>query len=279
MSVEKSELGKSTVYDTDYDPGLLFPIRRSDSRQSLDLPEEMFIGEDLWTCFELSWLLPSGLPAAALANFRIPCQSPNIIESKSFKLYLNSLNFKVFENEAALKQCLVTDLSQAAGAGVSVELRALDMQGGGEIADLSEWPLLESLSLDNATAFSYTPDAKLLQLTHDHTETGKVTRQWCSHLLRSNCPVTNQPDWGSVFIRYEGPEIQAESLLRYIVSFRQCQDFHEHCVERMYADIMQHCACDSLSVYARYTRRGGLDINPLRSTEPDPIPGPRQIRQ
>lgn len=260
MGVEHSQLGKDTVYDAPYDPKLLFPIARSDNRAKLGITGDTlpFSGQDLWTCYELSWLEPSGKPRVAIADFRFPCDSPFIIESKSFKLYLNSLNHHTFASEQALIECMTKDLSEAAGACVNV-----DIHNAGDALNCAAraGTNLDALPVENLT---YQPDSSLLKL--DKTNPNAIEEQLFSELLRSNCPVTGQPDWGTVFIHYQGPAIDHESLLRYIISFRQCQDFHEHCVERIFMDLMAQCQCSELSVYARYTRRGGLDINPYRST-------------
>ncbi len=258
----KSQLGKGTVYDSPYDPGLLFPLSRVENRASLGLSSDLpFHGEDLWTCYELSWLDLQGKPCVGIAYFRVPANSPFMIESKSFKLYLNSLNHKNFENIKVLTKTLVDDLSKAAGMSVSVSVcdvrDALTLNGANE----KRFMCVDDLPV---SGFEYQPNANLLSL--DKAVGGIHEGFLCSHLLRSNCPVTGQPDWGTVFVRYRGQKINHESLLRYIISFRQCQDFHEHCVEQIFIDILEKCACESLSVYARYTRRGGLDINPYRAT-------------
>ena len=272
--VDNSMLGKDSTYVDRYAPELLFPIARSESRASLGISHQAlpFVGEDVWTSYEVSWLNLGGKPQVAIARFQVPCSSPNIIESKSFKLYLNSFNQERLESEAALSALLEKDLSAAAGATVGVTLERLNTVARG----LSE---PEGVCVDDIDAcdFSYEQNPKLLQLDSDQ----EVEETLYSELLRSNCPVTNQPDWGSVVIRYRGPKINHESLLRYIVSFRQCQDFHEHCAEQIFCDLMSQCDCRSLSVLARYTRRGGLDINPYRAT-PDlseTSPGTRFVRQ
>lgn len=259
MGVEHSQLGKETVYDHPYDPGLLFPIARSDNRAKLDLNDELpFQGEDLWTCFELSWLDQNGKPHVAIADFRFPCDSPYMIESKSFKLYLNSLNHHRFSSEDELVALLKQDLSAAAQAPVKVAIKSARQPLN--IKQVSA-VYVDDIEIDNPV---YQPDAGLLKCV----SSGElVSETLCSELLRSNCPVTGQPDWGTVYVQYKGQAIDHESMLRYIVSFRQCQDFHEHCVERIFTDILAQCHCEALSVYARYTRRGGLDINPIRSTE------------
>ena len=255
--VENSQLGKETTYTDRYDPSLLFPIARSESRSSLGIDAEIlpFSGEDVWTSFEVSWLEPSGKPCVALGIFRVPCDSPNIIESKSFKLYLNSFNQERYQSKQSVCDVMRKDLSAAADAPVSVELRALsDLQG-------IELPAGECIDSEEVEGFVYEPDASLLK----RDRSAEVVEETLySDLLRSNCPVTGQPDWGTVVIRYRGPRIHRGSLLRYIVSFRTCQDFHEHCAEQIFTDLMAQCECEDLSVMARYTRRGGLDINPYR---------------
>ena len=268
----QSQLGKNTEYDQVYSPDILFPLDRKQNRSSLNLsPELPFHGEDRWTCYELSWLSSKGKPQAAIAYFSIPCDSPFMIESKSFKLYLNSLNHLSFNDVEALEKLIVKDLSVAAGASVKVDILPLN-DTRHQLAGLSSqesnsnivcYGGAECLDLIDAEGFEYLPNPELLKTVPGAVE---VNETLYSDLLRSNCPVTGQPDWGSVFIHYSGQQIDRESLLKYIISFRQCQDFHEHCVERIFTDLQRHCHCDSLSVYARYTRRGGLDINPYRAT-------------
>lgn len=258
--VDNSQLGKDTTYVDRYDPSLLFPIARSESRATLGIVEGVlpFSGEDVWTSFEVSWLELGGKPCVAVGVFRIPCDSPNIIESKSFKLYLNSFNQEHFSSREALVKVMEEDLSKAAGAQVRVELRTLtDIQA-------IELPLGQCIDEVAAEDFVYEPDASLLELEED---AGLIEETLYSDLLRSNCPVTGQPDWGTVVIHYKGPKIRHSSLLRYVVSYRTCQDFHEHCAEQIFTDLMANCRCECLSVMARYTRRGGLDINPYRVSE------------
>jgi len=258
-----SQLGKDTVYDSPYNPELLFPLSREQNRASLNLSSSKslpFHGEDLWTCYELSWLDLRGKPCVGIAYFRIPADSPFMIESKSFKLYLNSLNHAKFENTEALSVTLVNDLSKAAGLAVSVSISSVRGQFNETQFNEKKFECVDDFDLGD---FEYQPNAALLSLD----DTNEVNYEGlCSHLLRSNCPVTGQPDWGTVYIQYRGRKINNESFLRYIISFRQCQDFHEHCVERIFTDLLKQCGCESLSVYARYTRRGGLDINPYRAT-------------
>lgn len=275
-SVISSPLGQKTAYISSYDPSLLYPIVRQESREALGLEpgaELPFYGVDIWTGYELSWLNAQGKPQVAVAEFTIPCVSPFIIESKSFKLYLNSFNQTQFNSFAEVSERLVSDLSQVAGAAVAVNLQSL--RESSLLISIEE----ESVCLDelNIAVSVYHPDPSLLTLA---ANAGPVTEKLSSHLLKSNCPVTGQPDWASLFIAYQGAKIDHENLLRYIISFREHQDFHEHCVERIFVDILQRCKPSSLSVYARYTRRGGLDINPFRSTEVAVEPGVgRLLRQ
>ncbi len=256
--VSKTLLGKSTDYSQTYSPDLLFPLARQQNRQTLELGENLpFQGEDIWTGYELSWLNNKGKPQVAIADFHFPASSPHMIESKSFKLYLNSLNHEVFKEHEALVQVLEKDLTTAAGAPVSVVLHNVNVPML-TTANSETWLCLDELDI---TCQDYTPNPELLSFRNE-----PVSERLYSNLLRSNCPVTGQPDWASIYISYSGPQIDHESLLKYLVSFRQCQDFHEHCVERIFTDLMRVCGCRSLSVYARYTRRGGLDINPYRAT-------------
>ena len=254
----KSSLGKETDYSQAYSPSLLFPLERKNNRESLNLSSNLpFHGEDVWTGYELSWLNEKGKPIVAIADFHFPADSAFMIESKSFKLYLNSLNHAHFDSPEQVNALLEKDLSAAAGAQVKVSL--IEVIGHFQAPDhASRYQCLDGLDVDG---FEYQPNAALLK-----AEGEVVSESLCSHLLRSNCPVTGQPDWASIYIDYTGPKVQLESLLKYIVSFRQCQDFHEHCVERIFTDLMSKCQCQSLSVYARYTRRGGLDINPYRAS-------------
>lgn len=267
----QAPLGHSTVYPDRYDPGLLFPIAREHNRAALALPK-VWHGADIWNAYELSWLNAKGKPVAAMARFTFPCDSPRLIESKSFKLYLNSFNETRYGDRVAVRSALLHDLSQAAGADVGVELMELDGWGAQTCRPM------EGINIDAADIeiSRYEPAPDLLRLADG---AAVVTETLVSDLLKSNCPVTGQPDWGSVQIRYTGPQIDRHALLRYIVSLRRHAEFHEHCVEKMYCDIQAACQPRSLLVYARYTRRGGLDINPWRSSGPaevDPARTPRQ---
>lgn len=229
-------------------------------------------GVDLWNCYELSWLLPSGKPVVAIGEFEIPADSPNIIESKSFKLYLNSLNQSVFESRDALLEVMTGDLSAAAGKPVRVRLRTLDEVTADGVATLPGRCIDE---LDVAIQDYDHPRPELLAC-----DAGRVVEESLhSHLLKSNCPVTGQPDWGSVVVEYRGAALLPESLLAYLVSFRQHADFHEQCVERIFLDLQRLLRPEKLTVYARYVRRGGLDINPYRSTEALVVDNRRLVRQ
>lgn len=266
-------LGQQTEYVSEYDSGLLYPIARVDKWIEMDIETERlpFYGEDVWNAYELSWLNLKGKPVVALAEFRLPCHSPNIIESKSFKLYLNSLNQMRYDSAEEVQTLLENDLSNAAGANVTVIIRDVDSMSS--LVVLTPDYCIDELDVD---IVEYHPNAELLKVgdLSDIAEERLV-----SHLLKSNCPVTNQPDWGSVFIEYKGPKISHENLLKYIVSFREHTDFHEQCVERIFIDIMRQCQPESLTVYARYVRRGGLDINPYRSSVPVILGNDRLTRQ
>lgn len=259
---ELSPLGKSSAYVATYSPEQLFPIPRAPKWAELGLTAESlpYGGVDIWNCYELSWLLPSGKPVVAIGEFGIPADSPNIIESKSFKLYLNSLNQSVFESRAALVEVITRDLSAAAGKPVSVRLRTLDEVGEEGIAPLDGYCIDD---LDIEIRHYDSPRAGLLSSDPER----QVDERIYSHLLKSNCPVTGQPDWGTVVIEYRGPALDHASLLAYLVSFRQHADFHEQCVERIFLDLQRVLMPERLSVHARYVRRGGLDINPYRTTQ------------
>ncbi|HEY4294620.1 NADPH-dependent 7-cyano-7-deazaguanine reductase QueF [Luteibacter sp.] len=266
-SPDHSPLGKSTVYADRYDAGLLFPIPRQGKRAEIgvsdtDLP---FHGVDIWNGYELSWLDVRGKPVVAVAEFRFPATTPNIVESKSFKLYLNGFAQERMADDALVRDTLLRDLSTAAGGPVTVSLRSPDELDGTPLAE-PEGIVLDAQELDFD---SYGPPRTEFLGTHE----GHVREVLVSHLLRSNCPVTGQPDWGSVQIAYTGAPIDRAGLLRYLVSFRNHTEFHEQCVERIFMDLSVRCVPAELSVYARYTRRGGLDINPFRSTDPAAVPG------
>jgi 7-cyano-7-deazaguanine reductase len=270
-------LGQSTQYPDQYDPSLLFQIPRTDNRLKLGIKENQalpFVGVDIWNAFELSWLNPKGKPQIALAEFQIPADSPYMIESKSFKLYLNSLNNAHFADENELRERLIADLSVAAGSKITARIQAnetIAKKGMQEMGGV----LLDRLDIEIDPRIP--ADPSLLDVNEDF---GPIEQCLVSHLLKSNCPVTGQPDWASVQIRYQGRPILEEGLLRYLIGFRQLGEFHEHCVETIFSDIKRECKPDKLSVYARYTRRGGLDINPFRTDHNAPWPdNTRHARQ
>ena len=251
-------LGQQSAYISQYTPSLLQPVPRSLNRDDLGLRGELpFQGCDVWTLYELSWLNAKGKPVVAIGEVFVPATSPNLIESKSFKLYLNSFNQTRCDSLEAVQALLVQDLSGCAGAPVSVTLFTLD-QAPHQIAQLPG-ECIDSLDIE---VDGYEFDETLLQ---GAAGTEIVEETLHSHLLKSNCLVTSQPDWGSVVIHYRGPRLDREKLLRYLISFRQHNEFHEQCIERIFTDLKHFCAPEQLTVHARYTRRGGLDINPFRS--------------
>ncbi|WP_228894581.1 NADPH-dependent 7-cyano-7-deazaguanine reductase QueF [Pseudoduganella aquatica] len=258
-TADLSPLGKNSAYRTDYAPELLFPIPRQGKRDELGLQGTLpFFGVDIWNAYELSWLNMRGKPQVAVAKITFPADSPNIIESKSFKLYLNSFNQTRLANEEALRSLMVQDLSAAAGASVHVVITLQEDFAKLQMGEL-DGLLLDRLDID---VDNYAPQPEVLKANLDDLPVQEV---FISHLLKSNCLVTGQPDWGSVQICYSGPQIDQESLLRYLIGFREHNEFHEQCVERIFTDILRHCKPTQLAVYARYTRRGGLDINPWRA--------------
>ena len=268
---EQSQLGKAVVWPDRYDASLLFPIARADARTALGMPSGLpFVGFDLWTAYELAWLDARGKPCVGMAELRVPATSPNLIESKSLKLYLNGYAHTRIDAPEALRESIARDLGAAAGAAVAVTL----------VPVMGAWPVREpdGESLDDLpmdiTDYG-PPNPAYLATLHDRADETLV-----SHLFRSNCPVTGQPDWASVQVRYRGPRIERAGLLRYLVSFRTHNGFHEQCVERIFLDLLERCGPEALSVYARYTRRGGLDINPWRATPGYAVPPPtRSARQ
>ena len=267
----RSPLGKESAYVSKYAPELLFSIARKANRKELGIVSEPpFLGVDIWRAFEVSWLNSNGKPVVAYAEFIFPCLSVNIVESKSLKLYLNSLNGTCFDSLEIVSAILAQDLSKAADGEVKVSLRLLgDMQQ-------TKLDVPEGICLDNldVSCSVYQPDANLLGVSNQLVE-----EKLYSHLLKSNCPVTGQPDWATVEIGYQGQQIIHEGLLQYIVSYRNHDEFHEQCVEHMFMDILKRCKPLQLTIHARYTRRGGLDINPFRSTHPVNFQEKRLFRQ
>ena len=273
---EDSLLGKAAPYIDQYDASLLFPMARAGKRAEIGIDAAApFFGADMWTAFELSWLGARGKPQVALAHITVPCESPNIIESKSFKLYLNSFNNTRFTDVDAVKARLRADVSEAVWrdasrsgpAPATIGVRILLP----EHFDQEQVYELDGLCLDrlDVECTRYTPAPDLLRVVPMETP---VTEVLTSKLLKSNCLVTGQPDWGSVQISYSGAPIDQEGLLQYLVSFRNHNEFHEQCVERIFMDIWMRCKPSRLAVYARYTRRGGLDINPFRTSYPQALP-------
>ena len=265
-----SPLGKETVYANQYDSSLLYPIERDINwkARGVDRTTLPFFGEDIWNSYEISWLNAKGKPIVALAEFHIPATSSHIIESKSFKLYLNSYNLTRFDDAAQVVAQMEKDLSKAAGGDVRVLLTSP------QDAVAVENFIGECIDELDIEVSHYEPSPELLSAKGE-----VVTEALVSHLLKSNCPVTGQPDWASVQITYTGAKIDQEGLLGYLISYREHGDFHEQCVETIFMDIWQQCKPEQLSVYARYVRRGGLDINPFRSSKDERPANMRLSRQ
>ncbi|BCE02558.1 NADPH-dependent 7-cyano-7-deazaguanine reductase QueF [Marinicellulosiphila megalodicopiae] len=254
-SANLSPLGKEVIYKDTYDASLLFGIDRIENRNKLIINDEL-TGVDIWNGYEISWLNPKGKPVIRQAVFSINCQTQNIIESKSFKLYLNSFNQNQFNDQSEVIEIMQRDLSACANGEVSVEFFNVGQINNAQ--DFSEFECIDELDVD---INQYDVDANLLNA--DATSL-VLNQKYVSHLLKSNCPVTGQPDWGSVFIALDGPQLDQESLLKYLISFRQHGEFHEHCVEQIFCDLNRLFNPSSLLVCAKYVRRGGLDINPVR---------------
>lgn len=252
----QSTLGKPTIYREEYDASLLYPILRETQRSTLTPPLPLK-GTDYWVGYELSWLAPSGVPQVAIASFEIPASTPYLIESKSFKLYLNSFNQTKFQTWKEVERVLSADLEEALKGKAKVSLFSVT-QDFLPSAPTHTGILLDTLPIETTT-YSYTPSFL-------KTEDGVIEERLHSHLLKSNCLVTGQPDWGSLYIHYKGKKIDHAGLLKYIISFRSHQEFHEHCIERIYTDLMHLCRPEFLSIFGKYTRRGGLEINPFRSS-------------
>ena len=270
-------LGKTTSYVAQYTPDLLQGVPRSLNRNDLALDQGKlpFNGEDLWYGYELSWLNSKGKPVVAVAEFCFPCTSENLIESKSFKLYLNSFNQTRFDSRESVQKALIQDLSGVAKGDVEMALFNVDNCPPLAIAPIN------SLCIDDEdiAVDDYDFDPRQLENAQQTGSDDIREEALVSHLLKSNCLITNQPDWASIFIEYKGRAISHAALLRYLISFRQHNEFHEQCVERIFCDLQQYCQLEALTVYARYTRRGGLDINPYRSTGNNRAPKIRTLRQ
>jgi 7-cyano-7-deazaguanine reductase len=268
---QDSSLGREVSYPSQYDPGLLFPIPRAAARAEIGLDDSAlpFVGHDRWHAFELGWLDNRGKPCVAVATVQVPCTSPNLVESKSFKLYLNSLNSARFADAEALRTTIVSDLSACAGVAVQVTFG---------LPALRDTPHGESIDGLDVDIDCYGPP----QADYLSADPMKIVEETLvSALLKSNCPVTGQPDWATVSVRYRGARIDRVGLLRYLVSYREHAEFHEQCVERIFNEVSQRCAPDVLEVEARYTRRGGLDINPWRASPGIVAPASmdRELRQ
>jgi 7-cyano-7-deazaguanine reductase len=266
----ESPLGRPTSYPQQYAPEVLHSIARADSRGALGLGAELpFHGVDIWNAWELSWLDSSGKPVTGTAEIRVPAESANIVESKSLKLYLDSFAMARFVTRTDVAEAIEQDLCSCIGADVTV---LLGNPSAGSVTACLPGDCLDDLPV---ACDAYEIDRTLLR-----ADTNDCVREdLYSHLLRSRCPVTDQPDTGSLLITYRGPRIDRKSLLRYIVSYREHNDFHEACVERMFVDLLERCRPDQLSVYARYQRRGGIDINPFRSNFETNPPNARLWRQ
>lgn len=258
---DDSELGKKSTYDLTYNPERLFPIPRAGKRQEIGISATSvpFFGFDYWNHYEVSWLNMKGKPVVALAEIVYDCHSPKLIESKSLKLYFNSFNNSRFDEVKTLEQIVKRDLEHCVEAEVFVAIHPLDQYKQMPIQGAFDGECIDMLDVECSV---YLVEPSFLSVGAQLVE-----EVLYSDLLKSNCLVTNQPDWGSVQIAYRGKKIDRKGLLKYLVSFRNHNEFHEQCIERIFMDIMKHCQPESLTVYGRYTRRGGLDINPYRSTE------------
>jgi 7-cyano-7-deazaguanine reductase len=264
-------LGKKSEYEARYNPDKLFPIPRQEKRDEIGVSGALpFSGADIWNHYEVSWLNAKGKPQVATAEIIYGCESPCIIESKSMKLYFNTLNNTRFSDIELVRKIVEDDISKGVGLQAQVTLTALDENENATLQGLSG----QSIDGQDIEITAFELDKNLLTTSDE-----RVEEILYSNLLKSNCLVTNQPDWGSVQISYKGPKIDREGLLRYIVSFRNHNEFHEQCIERIFMDIQKACRPESLTVYGRYTRRGGLDINPVRSTEKILLKNIRNKRQ
>jgi 7-cyano-7-deazaguanine reductase len=268
----KSMLGKQTTYKSQYSPELLFPIARQEKRNEIGIINQLpFVGFDLWIHYEVSWLNPKGKPIVALAQIQYPCESLNIIESKSMKLYFNSFNNTMFDDVSSVTNIITKDLSAAINAQVSVVITELN-----QLPNSTIYTNMQGICLDNLDI-----NCNNYQLCTDtlQTQPNIVEETLFSNLLKSNCLITNQPDWGSIQITYNGQQINHAGLLQYLVSFRNHNEFHEQCIERIFVDLMQYCKPNKLAIYGCYTRRGGVEINVYRGTYLDKFIHHRLIRQ
>ena len=268
----ESPLGKPTSYPEQYSPELLYSIDRGDGRAALGLSKELpFHGVDIWNAWELSWLDAGGKPHVAAAEVRVPAASRSIVESKSLKLYLNSFSMTRFDSTSEVAAIIGRDISACVGSDVAVRVRSPSKTDALPVARLPG-ACIDALDVH---CHAYHVESDLLAADKNEI----VREDLHTHLLRTLCPVTSQPDTGSLLFSYRGPRIDREGLLRYVVSYRQHNDFHEACVERMFVDILERCGAEQLTVYARYLRRGGIDINPFRSNFEEDPPDIRLWRQ
>jgi 7-cyano-7-deazaguanine reductase len=285
-ALSKLTLGENTEYSSQYNADLLQAVPRSLNRDDIAINQHHlpFVGEDVWYGFELSWLNPKGKPVVAVAEFRFSCLSENIVESKSFKLYLNSFNQTKFDTIKSVEQRLIADLSAITNS--SAQVRLFGVEHCPELAIAKKVNACVCIDNEDISIEAYQYDAKLLSSAMNATTDAKthhddniIDEALVSHLLKSNCLITNQPDWASIYISYRGKKINHGVLLKYLISFRQHSEFHEQCVERIFCDLQKYCQPEELTVFARYTRRGGLDINPFRSSHLQQAPSKRTLRQ
>jgi 7-cyano-7-deazaguanine reductase len=267
---EKNPLGKKISHAKSYDPSQLFPIEREEARKLLSIDTPPFTGADIWNCYEISWLNTSGKPIVGIGRFIIPFESKYIVESKSMKLYLNSFNLTGFDSVSDVKKAIISDLSHACGSDVEVSI-ILPENFNQEKIHEPKGICIDSIDINMER---YKLSSTYLKINDNNAD-----ELLYSNLLRTNCPVTNQPDWATLFIKYTGKEIEKASLLKYIVSFREHSGFHENCVETIFMDILKRCKPEKLLVNARFTRRGGIDINPYRSNYGVTLTDERVIRQ
>ena len=261
MYVNSSPLGKKSCYTDKYDISVLFAIPRLNKRTEIGISNNNipFYGYDIWNAYEVSWIRPDGRPDVAIAEIIYSCRSEYIIESKSLKLYLNSFNGTIFKSKHHVKTTIEQDLSNKLNTDILVKLNDIDTE--------VNFKKSEGENIDNYYDKDF-DNSKVETIDGIIVKDKKIY----SNLLKSNCPVTMQPDWGTLIITYSGQKINYSSLINYIISLRNLNEFHEQCIEKIYMEIYKNCNPYNLEVYGRYTRRGGIDINPYRSTKNTPIP-------
>ncbi|MEZ4818398.1 MAG: NADPH-dependent 7-cyano-7-deazaguanine reductase QueF [Bdellovibrionota bacterium] len=259
-------LGKVAKYSGRYDPSLLQAVPRSLHRKALAIAQQLpFAGCDVWHGYELSWLNAKGKPVVALARYIFDASSPNIVESKSFKLYLNSFNQTRFASSSEVQELMQKDLSMVSGGKVEIHFFSPQQWQAFPIKPIPGM-CLDDLDVE-IQHYQLSPELLCVDQTKQ-----QVQETLYSHLLKSNCLVTRQPDWATVVVNYKGQKINHAALLQYLISFRMHDEFHEPCVERIFMDILSQCKPEYLTVQASYTRRGGLDINPFRTSDPTQHP-------